>query len=47
MYTALNLIWNPYEPLTFGVEWLWGQREDRDGASGTDNRFLASSKFDF
>ncbi len=47
MYTALNLIWNPYEPLTFGAEWLWGQREDRDGASGTDNRFLASSKFDF
>jgi len=47
MYTALNLIWNPYKPVTFGAEWLWGKRENRDGATGTDNRFLVSSKFDF
>lgn len=46
-YAAANLVWNPYERITLGVEYLWGQREDKDGESGTANRFLFSSKFDF
>jgi len=47
MYIALNLVWNPFKAVTFGAEWLWGKRENRDCASGIDNRFLVSSKFDF
>ena len=46
-YTSANLIWNPFKQLTLGVEYLWGRRENVDGASGTSNRFLFSSRFDF
>jgi hypothetical protein len=46
-YTALNLIWSPYKPVTLGVEYLWGLREDKDGASGTSNRLLLSTKVVF
>jgi hypothetical protein len=30
-----------------GLEYLWGQRENKDGESGTAERLLFSSKFDF
>ena len=46
-YLATDLIWNPGERITLGVEYLWGQRENKDGEDGTDNRFLFSSRFDF
>ena len=46
-YTAANLVWNPYEKLTVGFEYLWGRRENKDGADGIDNRYLFSAKFDF
>lgn len=46
-YVAQNIIWNPFKALTFGAEWLWGKRENINGASGTGNRFLISSKFEF
>ena len=46
-YAAGNLVWNPYERVTLGVEYLWGQRTNKDGESGTANRFLFSSKFEF
>jgi hypothetical protein len=46
-YAAANLIWNPYKPLTVGVEYLWGRRENKDGESGTANRYLFSFRFDF
>lgn len=46
-YASANLIWNPFKQLTLGVEYLWGRREDVDGASGTSERFLFSSRFDF
>jgi len=46
-YAAANLIWNPYKTVTLGFEYLWGRRENKDGASGTDNRFLFSSRFDY
>ncbi len=44
---AANIIWNPYEMTTFGLEYLWGRRENKDGADGTGSRFLFSSKFAF
>jgi len=46
-YVAADLIWNPYKKVTLGVEYLWGRRENKDGASGTDNRFIFSSKVNF
>jgi hypothetical protein len=46
-YTALDLIWSPYETVTCGIEYLWGQRENKNGESGTSNRFLLSTKFAF
>lgn len=46
-YASANFIWNPFKELTLGVEYLWGQRKDVDGASGTSNRFLFSSRFDY
>jgi len=46
-YVAADLIWSPYKSVTLGVEYLWGRRENKDGASGTDNRFIFSSKVNF
>jgi len=33
--------------VTLGVEYLWGRRENKDGAAGNANRFLLSSKVNF
>ena len=46
-YTAVDFIWSPYKEVTVGVEYLWGRRENKDGASGDDNRFLLSSRINF
>ncbi|MBW1970305.1 MAG: hypothetical protein JRI82_12560 [Deltaproteobacteria bacterium] len=46
-YVAADLIWNPYKPVDLGVEYLWGRRENKDGASGTSNRLLFTSKVKF
>jgi hypothetical protein len=46
-YVAADLIWSPYKTTTIGAEYLWGRRENKDGASGTGNRLLFSSRFDF
>ena len=46
-YLAADLVWNPWKTVTLGGEYLWGRREVNDGASGTDSRFLLSSRFDF
>ena len=46
-YASANFIWNPFKQLTLGVEYLWGRRENVDGAKGTSNRLLFSSRRDF
>jgi len=46
-YVAADLIWSPYKNVTLGVEYLWGRRENKDGASGTANRFIFSSRVNF
>lgn len=46
-YVAADLIWNLYKKLSLGVEYLWGRRENKDGASGTSNRLLFTSKVKF
>ncbi len=46
-YVAADLIWNPYKSLDVGIEYLWGRRENKDGESGSSNRFIFSSRFKF
>lgn len=42
-----NLIWFPYELVSTGIEYMWGMRENRDGAEGTASRVQAMLKFKF
>jgi hypothetical protein len=46
-YALANLLWYPLENTLFGVEYLWGRREDKSGADGTDHRIQFSFKFSF
>ena len=46
-YASANFIWNPFKPITLGIEYLWGRRKNVDGASGPSNRLLFSSQFVF
>ena len=46
-YVAVDFIWTPFQTTTFGVEYLWGRRENKDSASGTANRLLFSSAYNF
>jgi hypothetical protein len=46
-YVAADIIWNPYNKVALGFEYLWGRRENVDGTYGTANRFLFSSRVDF
>ena len=44
-YTAVNLIWNPVQRMFMGIEYLYGTRENLDGADGKANRLQASFGF--
>ena len=46
-YASANVVWMPIERWLFGVEGLWGKREDKDGENGTDFRTLFTSRFTF
>jgi DcaP outer membrane protein len=46
-YASVNLLWTPDKHLLFGGEFLWGQREDKDGATGDDSRLQFSAKYKF
>lgn len=46
-YAAANLVWNPFKTVTLGFEYLWGRRENKNGAAGTSNRYLLSSRYNF
>ena len=46
-YGAANIIWAPFGNISFGLEYLWGRRENQDGRDGTSSRYLFSSKFLF
>jgi hypothetical protein len=41
-YLAVNAIWNPFERAYWGVEYLYGTREDVDGDRGEANRLQMS-----
>jgi hypothetical protein len=46
-YGSVNLLYYPVKNVTTGAELLWGQRENKDGATGEDNRIQFSAKFKF
>ncbi len=46
-YVAVDLIWAPYKNVSLGAEYLWGERENEDGASGTGKRVIFSSRFTY
>ena len=43
----LNLIWFPYKLVSTGCEFMWGLRENKDGAEGTARRVQCMMKFKF
>jgi hypothetical protein len=46
-YASVNVLYTPAKPIMMGVEYLWGRREDKNGASGDDNRVQFSFKYSF
>ncbi len=43
----INLIWDPIDKLSFGIEYIWARREVQDGREGTINRAQFISKIFF
>jgi len=46
-YSAMNLIWEPVDDVTMGVEYLYGTHETKDDAFGKANRLQASVQYNF
>lgn len=46
-YFAINLIWEPIERTTFGIEYLYGTNETKNDAFGFANRIQASVQYNF
>jgi hypothetical protein len=45
MYFAGNLVWSPIKQMDIGGEYLWGQRDNKNGAVGTARRIQLSTKY--
>lgn len=43
----INAMYNPYKPITLGVEYVYGERETFDGRNGIDNRVNMMASYDF
>jgi hypothetical protein len=46
-YVTANLIWLPVERLGLGIEFLYGSREDKDGAKGKNCRIQGGVQYRF
>lgn len=46
-YASANLLYYPTDGVFYGVEYLFGRREDNDGDSGQDQRVQFSFKYNF
>jgi hypothetical protein len=46
-YGTINLLWTPKKNIMIGGEVTWGQRTDKNGATGDDVRFQFSVKYNF
>jgi hypothetical protein len=45
IYTNGNLIYSPVKPLDVGIEYIWGQRKNKNGKTGHANRLMFSMKW--
>lgn len=43
----INLMYTPNKPMTFGVEYVYGERETFAGEKGKDNRVAAMARYSF
>ncbi|ELY3878606.1 TMF family protein, partial [Acinetobacter baumannii] len=43
----VNALYNPYKPITLGIEYVYGERETFDNRNGIDNRFNMIASYDF
>ncbi|MGG2098527.1 DcaP family trimeric outer membrane transporter [Acinetobacter haemolyticus] len=43
----INGMYNPYKPITLGMEYVYGEREAFDGRTGADNRINMMASYDF
>jgi hypothetical protein len=46
-YASANLLYTPAENLLTGIELLWGDRQDKSGASGSASRVQVTIKYNF
>jgi hypothetical protein len=46
-YAAANLIWLPYPGWGVGIEYLYGEREDKDGQNGFAHRVQMALQYNF
>jgi hypothetical protein len=46
-YASVNLLYSSSKQMLVGVEALWGEREDNNGATGNDTRLQLSFKYSF
>ena len=46
-YVSANLIWLPVERIGLGVEFLYGSRENKDGAKGKNYRIQTAVQYRF
>jgi hypothetical protein len=46
-YASVNLLYTPDPNILMGAEFLYGRREDNDGATGEDYRLQISVKYSF
>ncbi len=46
-YLAANLIWLPFPRLGIGIEYLYGEREDKDGERGFAHRIQTAVQYSF
>lgn len=46
-YSAANLIWSPIAQLSFGAEFLYGWRVNKDNSTGNAPRIQLSAKYNF
>ena len=44
---SINLFYNPTDHVTMGVEYLWGQRENKDKSKGSANQLQLSARYTF